>query len=181
VGRSVAAPTDNPAGRSVVALPERLSRYDDDFRKWGRYHFGYALDWRWFKAQGLAESGLNPRLCSHAGACGLMQFMPATARAMGLTNRFDARESIRQGIRYDRMLWEVWKAPRPLLERLYFTLVSYNAGLGNALRFQARARAAGVPDANRYAQVEPHLWPEPRAYVAMIRRWRARLGGPGRG
>ena len=164
VGRAVAAPTD---------------RYDGDFHKWGRRYFSYTVDWRVFKAQGLTESGLNPALCSRAGACGLMQFLPGTALAMGLHNRFDARASIAAGIRYDRQLWEQWSAPRPPRDRLQLTLVAYNAGLGNALRWQRQAAGDGVADPNRYGALRPYLWPEPRRYVEMTGRWCRRLGASG--
>jgi len=155
------------AGRAVGAS---LHRYDDGFRRWGRVHFGYATDWRFFKAQGMTESGLRPEVCSHAGACGLMQFMPGTAAAMGLVNRFDARESIRAGIAYDRRLWNQWTAPRPAPDRLKLAFASYNAGLGHVLAAQRRANGA-----NPYAAIAPHLWPEPREYVERIGRWRQRF------
>ncbi|MDH4248482.1 MAG: transglycosylase SLT domain-containing protein, partial [Deltaproteobacteria bacterium] len=105
-------------GRAVAAPGPYSDRYDDDFRREARYRFGYAYDWRWFKAQGVAESGLDPAVCSAAGACGLMQFMPGTALAMGVTDRFNARASIRAGIAYDRRLWDEFTAPRPKADRL---------------------------------------------------------------
>ena len=47
-----------------------------------------------------AESGWNPRAISSAGAVGLMQLMPGTAAAFGVTNRFDVDENIRGGVAY---------------------------------------------------------------------------------
>lgn len=161
------------AGRATAA---ELDRYNGAFRKWGRYHFGYAYDWQWFKAQGMTESGLNPEVCSHVGACGLMQFMPGTAAAMGLQDRFNARASIRAGIAYDRRLWRQFTAPRPPRDRLYFAFMSYNAGLGNVLAFQRAALAAGT-DPNLFETLRPHVWPEPREYVLRIQRWHQRFVG----
>lgn len=158
------------------ALGGELDRYDSQFRKWGRYHFGYSYDWRYFKAQGMTESGLKADVCSHVGACGLMQFMPGTARGMGLTDRFNAKASIRQGIRYDRRLWRQFSAPRPTWDRMAFAFMSYNAGLGNVLKFQRAAVADGV-DPNLFVTLAPYIWTEPREYVERIARWCQRFGG----
>jgi membrane-bound lytic murein transglycosylase F len=53
-------------------------RYDDTFRKAAKRSFGPAFDWRVFKAQGMAESNLDPLARSRVGARGLMQLMPST-------------------------------------------------------------------------------------------------------
>ncbi|MBW7997507.1 MAG: transglycosylase SLT domain-containing protein [Candidatus Glassbacteria bacterium] len=158
----------------VMAAPPDYNRYDAQFRKWGKWEFGRTVDWRHFKAQGLTESLLNPGLCSHVGACGVMQFMPATAVAMGVTNRFDAKQSIRGGIKYDKRLWDQFTAPRPKLDRLAFTFMAYNAGLGNVLIWQKQAVAAGV-NPNLFETLKPWVWKEPRGYVERSRRWYARL------
>lgn len=152
--------------------------YDAQFRRWTAVHFAGAVDWRQFKAQAMTESALRPHVCSAAGACGLMQVMPATAAELGI-DPFRPRQAIAGGIGYMRRLWRQWRAPRPPVERLAFAQVSYNAGLGNALRFQRRAAAARGCDANRYRCVEPLVWTEPRAYVRRIGRWCVRFGGWG--
>ena len=153
-----------------------LDRYDKQFRKWGRYNFGYTYPWQVFKAQGMAESGLNPKLCSRVGACGLMQFMPGTAAAFGLKNRFEAKESIRKGIEYDRVLWRKFNDPRPHWDRLAFAMMSYNAGMGNVLKFQRAALASGA-DPNLFETIKPFVWREPRTYYERILRWCKRFGG----
>lgn len=166
VGRAVAAPAD-------------LHRYDDEFRQWGRYHFGYRYDWRVFKAQGMTESALDPAACSPVGACGVMQFMPGTALAMGLTDRFDAKASIRTGIAYDKRLWAVFTDPRPADDRLAFAFAAYNWGIGNVLHTgQPCARIRFGAD-HRWRHLEPCLPAETRAYVPRISRWHGRFAkGP---
>jgi soluble lytic murein transglycosylase-like protein len=90
-----------------------------------------------------AESAFNPNALSRAGAQGLMQLMPATARRFGVTNAFDPVQNIHGGVEY--LAW--------LLKRFNgdLTLASagYNAGEG------AVDRHGGVPPYNetqRYVQ-----------------------------
>jgi len=69
------------------------------------------------------ESGYNPYAISHAGAQGLMQLMPATARSLGVRNSFDVEENIRAGVRHLKELKETYKDDR-------LALAAYNAGAG---------------------------------------------------
>lgn len=52
------------------------------------------------KAVAKAESSFNPNAVSKAGAVGIMQLMPATARSLGVTDRYDARQNIMGGAKY---------------------------------------------------------------------------------
>ena len=90
-----------------------------------------------------AESAYNPNALSHAGAQGLMQLMPATAKRFGVTNAFDPGQNIRGGVQY--LAW--------LLKRfngdLTLAAAGYNAGEG------AVDRHKGVPpysETQRYVQ-----------------------------
>jgi membrane-bound lytic murein transglycosylase F len=129
------------------------SRYDHQFRAQAAVYFGdvrmcaQPLDWRWFKAQALAESSLNPKAVSPAGARGLMQLMPATsaeiARQLNLPDQpFDPLLNIKFGVYYMLRMWRMWGEERDL-ERLRFALGSYNAGAGNILKAQ---HLANPPD-----------------------------------
>ena len=69
------------------------------------------------------ESNYNSRAISSAGAQGLMQLMPATARGLGVRNSFDAEENIRAGVRHLRDLQDMYKDDR-------LALAAYNAGAG---------------------------------------------------
>ncbi len=80
-----------------------------------------------------AESAYNPTALSRAGAQGLMQLMPPTARRFGVSDSFDASQNIRGGVQY--LSW--------LLKRfngdLTLAAAGYNAGEG------AVDRHGGVP------------------------------------
>jgi len=109
------------------------AKYDRYFRRYAEAFFP-AYPWQWFKAQGLAESGLNPFAVSPVGAVGIMQIMPETAREMGCRALFDAELNILCGLRYDHWLWKNFWRERRYPEDLCFTFASYNAGPGRVRR-----------------------------------------------
>lgn len=144
-GRAIATARPPPCQDGHVTT----TLYDHQFRAQADIYFGdvrlcaQPLDWRWFKAQALAESSLNPRAVSPAGARGLMQLMPATsaeiARQLNLPDQpFDPLLNIKFGVYYMQRMWRTWTDERDL-ERLRFALGSYNAGVGNILKAQSLA------------------------------------------
>lgn len=67
-----------PALAGGTELPKVDSKhwtteYDNYFKKYSKRYFGPHFDWRWFKAQAIAESNLNPQARSWVGAKGIMQ------------------------------------------------------------------------------------------------------------
>lgn len=67
------------------------------------------------------ESSFNPNAKSGVGAQGLMQLMPDTARAMGVTNPLNATQSVNGGAQYLKGLYDTYKDwPK--------ALAGYNAG-----------------------------------------------------
>lgn len=79
-----------------------------------------------------AESSYQPDAVSKAGAAGLAQLMPATARSLGVFNRFDVRANLDGGARYLRSMIDKYGS-------ISMALAAYNAGPG------AVARAGGIP------------------------------------
>ncbi len=76
-----------------------------------------------------AESGGHPRAVSHAGAQGLMQLMPSTARSVGVSDSFAPDQNLRGGTTYlDALL-------RHYHDDLALTLAAYNAGPGAVDRY----------------------------------------------
>lgn len=122
-----------------------------------------------FEAQGLpeeliwlaeVESSFNPAARSPAGAVGLFQFMPATARQYGLSlnpedERLDAMKSADAAARYLDCLHERF-ASWPL------ALASYNAGEGRVARLLKKRNAAS------FAEIADGLPAETRMYVPKV-------------
>lgn len=77
----------------------------------------------------LQESGGNARAVSSAGARGLMQLMPATAKRFGVTNSFDPQQNIEGGTKYLRFLMDKFNGDYKL------ALAGYNAGEGNVEKY----------------------------------------------
>ena len=130
-------------------------KFDKYFSKYSKRYFGPGFDWRYFKAQSIAESGLDKTARSPVGAAGIMQIMPRTFEEILHKNsyikgsRLQPRWNIAAGIFYDRMLWKTWTAPRPRRDRIDFMFGSYNAGKGNILKAQKVAGQQGL---------NPNLW-----------------------
>jgi soluble lytic murein transglycosylase len=80
------------------------------------------LDPRLVEAVIQVESGYNPQALSRAGAMGLMQLMPETARDYSVANPYDPEENLRAGITYLRRLLDRFKGSVEL------ALAAYNAG-----------------------------------------------------
>jgi hypothetical protein len=84
------------------------------------------------KAQIWQESRFDPFAQSPAGAQGLMQLMPGTAREMRLDTHevFDPEKNIEAGVGYDRIQYERFPEIPEKEERLKFMLAAYNCGRG---------------------------------------------------
>ena len=130
-----------------------ISQYDALFIK-GSRKVGW--DWRLIAAQCYQESGFDPKAVSWAGAKGLMQIIPSTAKSLGVSDVYDPAENIEAGCRYLQRLQNKFGDVRNRMDRICFTLAAYNGGYHH------------IRDAMRLAEKNgknPQKWNEVRFYV----------------
>ena len=125
----------------------KISRFDDIIKKESE-RIGY--DWRLLASIIYQESRFNPDAVSWAGAFGLMQLMPITARSYGITHDSSPEAQIRAGASFIKWLDDRFKGViTDPDERVKFVLASYNIGLGH------------IQDARRLAEEydsDPNVW-----------------------
>ena len=134
----------------------KVSIYD----VWFKQYAGICnWDWRLLAAQCYQESMFDPEAQSFAGACGLMQLMPGTAREMGLTQReiFVPEKNIEAAAKYIKLLSEIWSDIPGRENRIKFVLASYNGGAGHIRDAQALAKADSVSDYNNWDTLAPYI------------------------
>lgn len=167
---------------------QRISgRYDPTFRKYTKRYFGPAFDWRYFKAQGFAESGLKASATSWVGARGIMQLMPSTYKEIASRRPefgpIDQPEwNIAAGIMHDRYLWDLWRKDIGDDDRHRFMFASYNAGEGTITRALSVARTkVGTAEWSSVEQIAPSVqrwrYSETLGYVRRIDSTYAKLIG----
>lgn len=132
----------------ILSLREgKISHYDALFKKYAK-EIGW--DWRLLASLAYTESNFDTTAVSWAGARGLMQLMPSTARAMGLPEgkEQNAEESIRAAVKYIGMTAQSF-SELPEEERINFVLASYNSGIGHVQDAMALAEKYGK---------DPRVW-----------------------
>jgi soluble lytic murein transglycosylase-like protein len=115
--RAVAMPRDSS--------PERYTRYDQHIREAATL---YQIPEELVRAVIKVESDFDPRAVSPANAHGLMQLIPPTAERMMVTDIFDPRQNIYGGVRYLRVLANLFNGD------IQLTVAAYNAGEGAVIR-----------------------------------------------
>ncbi|MFV2005745.1 MAG: transglycosylase SLT domain-containing protein [Gammaproteobacteria bacterium] len=156
-------------------------KYDKHFRKYTKRYFGPNVDWRWFKSQGIAESGLRNTARSSAGAVGIMQILPSTYKDIHKKSPYlssgmlsDPRWNIASGIFYDRILFKRWKKTLQFSTTendLYMTFASYNAGHGRISRVlkKVKKQPGSYDTYDSWGAIKPHVPSQTRHYVKRIK------------
>ncbi len=128
-----------------------LSPYDDFAKEYAsQYHF----DWRMIVAQMYQESRFDPNAKSWAGARGLMQVMPRTAKQLGVKDIKNPKQSVEAGVKYLDWLRDRFEAELPVKDRMWFTLAAYNAGAGHVHDARTLARQKGWESNRWFGNVE---------------------------
>ena len=110
---------------SSLAKTGKISEFDSLLQM---YADSLGWDWRLLASQAFQESRFSSRARSWAGARGLMQVMPRTARSFGITNLNDPEQNLQAGIAYLKYLNDFWKHVPDENQKVKFMLASYNAG-----------------------------------------------------
>ncbi|AKU90886.1 lytic transglycosylase domain-containing protein [Vulgatibacter incomptus] len=135
--------------------PREVKDYDEHLREaCERYRIPFAFA----RAIAAAESNFNPAAVSHAGAMGLMQLMPSTAVSMYVDDAFDPRENIHGGVRYLRLLTNLFEGD------LVKVIAAYNAGP------EAVRKAGGIP---RFEETQTYV----KRVLELYRRYKAEQDG----
>lgn len=102
------------------------TKYDDIINEYSEKH---GVDPLLIKSIVRQESGFNSNAKSKAGAGGLMQLMPATAKEVGVNNVFDPKQNLEGGIKYFSKLLNRFDGD------IQLALAAYNAGAGNVKKY----------------------------------------------
>jgi soluble lytic murein transglycosylase-like protein len=89
----------------------------------------YNVDPLLIYAQMHQESSFKLKATSYKGASGLMQLMPATAARLGVTNIYEPKQNIEGGVKYMRMLLNMFN------QDVVLALAGYNAGEGAVMKY----------------------------------------------
>ncbi len=141
------------ARQTAARVPAAMGsvRYEEIFR---RYAPQIGWDWRQLAAIAYTESRFDPTAVSWAGARGLMQLMPSTARQYAVTDMADPEQSVRGAALaladIDKSLLKLVADPK---ERRKFVIAAYNSGLGHILDAIALARRYGRNPCQWYGSV----------------------------
>jgi soluble lytic murein transglycosylase-like protein len=125
-GGKLYARTDAPVRMPSDSSSGRSDRYDEHIRQAAAL---YQIPEELVRAVIKVESDFDPRAVSPANARGLMQLIPETADRMLVTDVFDPRQNVFGGVRYLRVLANLFNGDIEL------TLAGYNAGEGAVIKY----------------------------------------------
>ncbi len=132
---------------------EDRRRFQSTVAAFKKYSQRFDLDYLLMAAQGYQESGLDQSKRSRAGAVGVMQVLPSTARdkSVNVRNIDTLDGNVHAGLKYDRwMMDNFYNEPGiSRLDKGLFSLASYNAGPRRVAGLRKEAAAMGL-DPNKW-------------------------------
>jgi membrane-bound lytic murein transglycosylase F len=140
----------------IRRIRERYPQYDGYFRDAAaEYDLPYLL----LAAQGYQESHWNAAARSPTGVRGIMMLTLNTARAMGVENRLDARQSIFGGAKYLARMKQRFVPEVTEPDRTWLALAAYNVGRAHMHDAQVLARRQGL---------DPHRWRDIKKVLPLL-------------
>lgn len=142
-------------------LQDRLPKYEQFFVEYGEK---YSLDWRLLAAIAYQESHWNPDAISPTGVRGIMMLTNITAKAMGVENRLDAKQSIMGGTKFLSIIKQSIDKKVGEPDRTFFSLAAYNMGQGHLMDVQKIAELNNL---------NPNSWRDVNSVLPLIsqKRW----------
>ena len=143
--------------KNPVDLEEwsKVKQYKDVIQKYARQ---YDFDWLLILAMAFQESGLNANKTSHAGAVGLMQILPSTARdpKIDIPNVQNVENNVHAGVKYLRFLIDRYYSSEDIRRRdqIRFALAAYNAGPAKIRKVRQLAQEMGLNKNRWFRNVE---------------------------
>jgi membrane-bound lytic murein transglycosylase F len=132
---------ERAASKFLTSTTGKLCEYDHLLKQ---YAAELGWDWRLLASQAYQESRFKPDARSWAGATGLLQLMPRTAKEFGVADINDPEQNVQGAVKFLRWLTNHWtKRIDDENERLKFILASYNTGAGHVEDAQRLAEKYG--------------------------------------
>jgi membrane-bound lytic murein transglycosylase F len=133
-------------------LKTRLPRYRRMIQEAASKH---GFDWRLIAAQIYQESHFNPKAKSPAGASGLMQLTPSTAKSLGVEKIFQPASNIEAGVQHLKNLYDHFDKAKGR-NRMFIALAAYNIGQGHVWDARKIARSMNL-DPNQWSSLKKTL------------------------
>ena len=123
-----------------------------------KYSSQYDFDWVMVAALAYQESGIDQSKRSPAGAIGVMQILPSTAKDpnVNIPNIEELENNIHAGVKYLRFIRDRYfeKEPMDTLNKMLFSFASYNAGMGRVAQLRKEAQKTGLDPNHWFRNVE---------------------------